>query len=199
MKKIIFGVFLVFLCANAQAAPIISGSTGLSSPDVLIDFETLTPGEIVTNQLSGQGVLLNGLSVSQNTGISELSGSQVLNSVDGDLGNIYSIAFTSLVSEAGFFLITNPGTTSFQALLFGTVVESFNAATNRDGVLNDFYGFENISFNEIRFQISASNSYFNMDDLQYSASAVPEPTSLALLSFGLAGLGFLRKKKNNLI
>ncbi|MCK6386935.1 PEP-CTERM sorting domain-containing protein [Zoogloea sp.] len=55
----------------------------------------------------------------------------------------------------------------------------------------------------IRFQfqsdISISNSGFNMDNLLISnepvSSAVPEPTSFALLGLGLAGLGLSRRKR----
>jgi hypothetical protein len=61
-----------------------------------------------------------------------------------------------------------------------------------------FYGFYNIFFDEIRISISATNTAFNLDDLQF-IQQTPLPAALPLFATGLGVMGLLswrRKRKN---
>ena len=98
-------------------------------------------------------------------------------------GGVFQIQFQGIVDEAAFGFITNPGTSTFTALLGGATVEQFSATTDLSNVVN-FFGFEGIPFDTIEVSPGGTNSAFRFDNFQFSA--VPEPNSLALL-----GLGFL--------
>lgn len=180
----------------AQAVPILNASDGLDAPDVIIDFGTLPGGTAVSTEFAGDGLTFDGPFVSQNLCVTTVVG-PCLNSSDNSLATIYGLDFDTAISEFALQLLTNSGTTTFTALLGGAVVETFAATTNRDTTADDYYGFEDIVFDEVRFQISAINSNFNLDNVQYSfaATAVPEPGTLALLTIGLLGIGVLRRRR----
>lgn len=190
---VISTLLLLGFSSQSSATPIISSATGLVSPDVVIDFEGLASGVAITNQYSAQGVNFVGAFIAQSSCVATIT-SACSNSSNGSLSSVYSFQFTNNVSEAALELITNPGNTTFSAFLGGILVESFIAATNRDGVVDDYYGFTGIVFDEIKYTISAQNSNFNLDNLQFS-TAVPEPSILALFGLGLLGLGFARRRK----
>jgi hypothetical protein len=107
----------------------------------------------------------------------------------GGLSNPASILFSQDQTAAAFALQTNPGTTTFTALLDGVVVESFTAASTLSALpdvsqASNFYGFSNIVFDEIR--ILSNTTFFQIDNLQFAALAVPEPSELALFITAMA-------------
>jgi hypothetical protein len=87
-------------------------------------------------------------------------------------------------------MVTNPGTSTFTALLANVPVESFSAATTFTS-LDDFYGFQGITFDQIRVDVGGFNQAMLLDNLQIGTSAVPEPTTLVLL----LGLVMMRRRK----
>ena len=102
-----------------------------------------------------------------------------------------SVFFTSTVTAADFNIGTNFGLTTFEAYLSGNLIESFSSTNTVDRTL--FYGFQNIAFNEIRIAAPLNDALL-LDNIQFKASAVPEPTNVALLGIGLLGVAASRRK-----
>jgi hypothetical protein len=107
----------------------------------------------------------------------------------------FSIQFLQQQTAAAFAMLTNPGTSTFTALLNGVAVESFSDTTNFN-VTTNFYGFTNILFNEIKITAGGFNSVALIDNLQFNPAATTSVPTPALLP-GLIGLGLgvLRKRR----
>lgn len=103
------------------------------------------------------------------------------------------IGFSSIMSDVAFAFVSNTGTSTFSAYLGANLIESFAAGTGYGG---DFYGFTGIAFDSIRIDSGGVNNAYILDNLQSrTGNSVPEPTSLALLGFGLFGLVASRSSK----
>ena len=114
----------------------------------------------------------------------------------------FSILFSDEVNRAAFTFITNRAfnRTTFTALHDGVVVSSFLASTDAD--THVWYGFEGITFDEIRIGMNFENNSMLLDNLQIGTAAIatPEPASLVLLGTGLLCLGgaVARRKRSEL-
>jgi hypothetical protein len=105
------------------------------------------------------------------------------------------------VTAAAFAMQTNPGTSTFTALLGGLPVETFTAPTDLSFLpdltnASNFYGFSGITFDAI--EVTSNTTFFQIDNLQIGSAAatVPEPATLALVVVGLVGLaGHARRRK----
>jgi hypothetical protein len=111
-----------------------------------------------------------------------------------------SIRFGTPVTAAALALQSNPGTTTFTALLNGVIVESFATGTTLSFLpdlshASDFYGFSGILFDELTISNDFESEFgiFQIDNVQYTA--VPEPTALLLLGAGLATLAARRSRR----
>ncbi len=195
-----FGYFALSVCLGIAAiggqvrpvgaTPINGAATGLVSPTVSIDFETpsLALGTVATNQFAGVTFGTN-FEIRDSVEFANITGKYL---DDISSGNPGPIVFDQVLTAVSFNLRSDPGSTTFQAFLSGALVESFSAATNLTNTSN-FYGFENILFDEIRLSGAVSNG-FNLDNLEFIT--VPEPSSIALLGLGVIGLGAIRRRRN---
>jgi hypothetical protein len=190
----------IALWSTAAKADQLINNTGLVSPAHTITFEEiiLPTGTPVTNQYAGLGVTFTP-SMFYDVQPVFFPTHSVANFDFITVNNPVTLTFNEVLSEAAFAMQTNSGTSTFTALLGGNVVETFTAPTTLS-VLPDlsqssnFYGFTNIQFDELRIQ--SNTTFFQIDNLQFSPAAVPEPGPVALLlGSGVIGVLAVRRKK----
>jgi hypothetical protein len=182
--------------ADGTAGQIVNGASGLSSPDTTITFDeiALANATPLTNQYSALGVTFSDMFYRTQPLFSpNLASPLAANFGSNFIGfNPFSIHFTSDVRSAAFVVASNDGTSTFEALLDGAVVDSFTATTDPISD-NNFFGFIGFAFDEIRVTIGSSDGNAAIDSLQFAA--VPTPASLALLASGILGLGLFRRRR----
>jgi hypothetical protein len=188
-----------------QAAPIIN-NFGLTSPAATITFDTpvYATGTPIMNQYAGQGVTFSpGLFYNVQPVFfptPSLANFDLL----GDVNNPVTINFLQDQTGAAFAMQTNPGDSTFTALLNGTPVESFTAPTELSFLpdltnASNFYGFTGITFNQI--EVLSLTTYLQIDNLQLSVSSVPEPSAFVMGSLGsllCVGCGWNRRRRATL-
>ncbi len=196
---------LLTLATTVSGAPIDFGA-GLGSADVMIDFNSTSPGPAST-LFQSQGVTFSGVTgtvaVVSGPSYAGFSGNHLSaggsSNTPHHLVNAFEIQFSGTVTAAAFRLVTNPGTSKFIAYLGGnggTLVEEYVENTNYWSTGNNWFGFENITFDTLRIEPGGTNGVVHLDDLRFSGlTAVPEPTTLVILGFGLAGIGFSQRKR----
>ena len=171
------------------ATPINGAATGIAGAEFTLDFETpsLALGTVVTSQFAGVTFGTN-FEIRDSAEFANITGKYLDDISSGAPG---PIVFDQALKAVSFNLRSDPGTTTIQAFLDGVLVESFSAATNLTNTSN-FFGFQDIIFDEIRLSGAVSNG-FNVDNLEFVT--VPEPSSVALFALGIIGLGAARRRK----
>ena len=176
------------LVAPELLADVVINNTGITDPAQTLTFSELSfkTGTPITNQFSGFGVTFSPSMFYNVQPLFFPTESLASFDLQGTQNNI-SIFFSQDVTGAALALQSNPEDTTFTALNNGVVVESFTIFTELsvlpdESHASDFYGFENIVFDELR--IENASQIFQIDNLQ--STFVPGPFSGALL--GLAAL-----------
>ena len=146
------GVGVLLSMQHAEANQIIGSGTGLVSPGTTLTFGevSLPLGTFVTTQYQAFGVDFNNLFYFPQPGLNANVDNQSLaNFPPGStpIVNPIAIKFTNDVNAAAFAFITNPGTSTFTALLNGVIQDSFTASTEFVS-LNNYYGFTGFLFDE---------------------------------------------------
>ena len=180
----------------AVCSPILS-NVATQSGGTFINFEGQTNGANADNLYSGLGVAFS--STAGNTRIwnPPLAGNQVANSGIGVMGpsaantDPISIIFSVGQSFAEFFFAdpnvfagTSYTITAYDAA--DAILESLMIpVTSLPGTY--FTGFTRTSADMRRIAIdpSAGGENFSIDDLRFGATAVPEPSSIAIVALGL--------------
>jgi hypothetical protein len=182
-------------------------SASPSSFATTIDFETDAPPFFfettpLTTLYSGLGVIFSGfggipgsiLDQSGSFGIPPRSGKDFLafNTFNGIFGE--TISFTTPVSTFGLFVGSG---------LAGTyVADAYDVLNNLIGTsvaspAGAAYGELSVATAGISYvTISASPSYWVADDLSFS-SAVPEPSTWAMMLIGFTGIGFMAYRRKS--
>ncbi len=112
----------------------------------------------------------------------------------GSFVNPIDIFFNATVTGAAFNLLSNDGTSSFEALLGGSPVFSFNAGTGQ-GDPAAWYGFDGIAFGQIEILPGGDRNAALIDNIEYTTTPVPEPTSVSLVALGSVGLAGAGRRK----
>ncbi len=182
----------MLLAAAASHATAVQNTTGLAGATNTITFSelTLAAGTTITNQYAADGASFSAFAVFRPQ--DGFYGTDYIGNFGGQgTANPFEIVFTHAVSGAAFDFISNSGTTQFEALLSGSVVGTFSAATSTS--VGNFYGFDGVSFDTIRVT-SPGNGAMEMDNLEFR-TAVPEPGSIALMAIGLAAIALRARRK----
>ena len=193
---------LLGLCAGLYAtqshAAFFENTTGLTAPVSVETFDVNAgDGSAAASQFSGL-TFGNGNFVSSGYSGAFLNMSNdVISNFGGDPFSITTptfINFSTPESDVAFAYVSNPGTTTFSSFLAGNLVESAIVNTGYEG---HFFGFTNSAFDSIRIDSINENNAYILDNLQLgspSASAVPEPASIALLGLGLLCFAAARRR-----
>lgn len=202
-----------FVRAGRQlaAAALALGIVG-SAHATLIDFDSLSNGDVVTNQFAGQGITFSS------------DGGQV----------IYITAQPSYQSTPPNFICTGPAGGSINCT--GTVIFDFSTPVNglqfdavgnqnaigtsfaqadiyQNGILTvsnldllvslgnlapdhqDFSAYSNITRVLIHSNTDPAGTGYDSISFTAGGTSVPEPATLSLLGLGFAGIGLMRRRK----
>ena len=204
MKQLFICFFFCLLAGSANA--------------VIIDFEDIavsagtnniggdrTSGGFLFDSSTNHSHLVNDAFDSFNgttwLGLDDTSGNNAItmSSVSGALFSLNSLDLTEFVGTPNGVQVAvtgflSGGGTVNQLLILDDIADG-------SGPLNDF---QLVNFNStwsnltsVSFDATAGGGdrWYGIDNVTVNETTVPEPTSLALLGLGLAGVGFSRKKK----
>jgi len=193
MKGILIVALLSLTCTTASA--------------LVIDFDSLiSPGTVGPN--SGSGFIDSGFVFSANMDVVDVSPTGGWWS-DG-VGTGHSGKFAALNNYSGDMVMTREGGGTFSVQdLWLNGWQGYLTSVTIQGLLNNLItdtvslSFSNpwtevlLNFAQVDTLRINSEGFFLVDDIRVNATnVVPEPSTLVLLSLGLAGLGFACRRKS---
>ena len=179
--------------SDARAVPIqMATQTGLASAEVSITFDevVLPNSTVLSDEYAGLGItfspglLYNPGTANMSDSILGLDGRRLANFYP--VTSIFSIYFVDPVVEAVIGILA-PDITTFTAFHEGVEVEAFQ--NSRLPQAQGFYGFTDITFDEIRVDAHSrvDEGRALIDNIQFTASRpIPEPSGLTLFALGFA-------------
>ena len=186
-----------FVATLASAATVLNGTADFTTPTTLLDFETFPDRQAVpytsadlSAQWGGYGVFIsdsstaNGASAYSATyNVRSHSGTRgIADSEGNERGGYVNFSFAAPVLEAGLW-VQNADNASIVSFfdVNGSLLHSVSASgVDAFAGLRAVEGIASIRVTDF--------DYYLVDDLQFSAVPVPEPSHFALLGCGLAGL-----------
>ena len=198
--------------SSAVTTQISQSLTGISNPATTITFDggnnaalfglntmittqfagvTFSPNLYYDGNSGGGNCAFPGENANCVTNFTSSAGTGALNVVP-----TFSIFFSVPQTAAAFAMITNGDTDVFTAFNKGVQVATFTTATPfPSGSNGAYYGFQNLTFDQIQVTTTGQNLAV-IDNLQLSATATPEPGTIALFGLGMAGVvAFARRRR----
>lgn len=197
-KSTIASLFAVALFAASANATVINFDTDAAGARTN-GFSSITEAGVHFSDNIGQDLYLaNFGNQSHNNALGVFSDDQSQLIINFDfMVNALSLAFGN--DDAGW---TSAGDLGLLTLFNGaTQVGQSSVVLNRNDIMDQTVGFSGADFNRATFAYVRGSTPIDLveivDDVTFSRSArVPEPTMLALLGIGLAGVGLLRSKQH---
>ena len=203
MNKLVFAtaIFISLVAANATSITL----NDFSDNATVIDFEGLAATAVVSNQFASSGILFNNVDVFSESENAPFGFNGSRNDIATSGSNYISkrsvttvFTFTTPVTRVGAFII-DPSelSTPTRFTAFFADGGSFTIDVPRSAATSDpapFVGIENLG-GITSAQITTSNGDpIGIDDVIFETSAaVPEPTTILLLLFGLCSI-VIRKR-----
>lgn len=217
--KALISAALFAVSFSAQANIILNGDKGLTNTNHFENFDNGSVGNNVSEQFASNGINFDTWGKSGIT----LTTNSVCNNADGGMSNQYlmmgmaypcakdnkkvsmvSLMFSENVSELswlGFNRAIGKGFT-IQALYDGMIVSELDF-DNKNQFENKYVNISGDIFNELRFIENGNwTGSFGIDNMAWNVTTavpsgeVPLPGSVALMGIGMLGLGFMRKRSN---
>ena len=196
MKNKFLTAFSFALCAalplSASAAVITSASDASLVGAAVETFDTVTDGNYASLSLPGVTIVGNGAPMTVDatwTSAYGVAGQSLHNSNSSPLS--FDIIFDSAVSAFGIWGGAYNNNWTFDAYdASGALIETANITTACCSA--QFAGLANAGMS--RITLSGFGDWVIFDNLTYTQAQVSEPSSVALILLGLAGLSFSRRK-----